>query len=155
MPLKFVKGDILDAKDGIIGHQVNCQMVMGAGLAKKIRDKYPVVFSEYKTVMSAYPVNMRLGKCQMVEAIPKTLYIANLFGQYHYLPRNRVHTDYNALGMALRNLNRWRSTTFGDDFHIYLPRGLGCGLAGGDWKVVEGIISVAVPNAIIVRYIEK
>jgi glucosamine 6-phosphate synthetase-like amidotransferase/phosphosugar isomerase protein len=38
--MKFVKGDILNSQDGIIGNQVNCQMVMGSGLAKQIRSKY-------------------------------------------------------------------------------------------------------------------
>jgi len=35
---------------------------------------------------------------------------------------------------------------------IYLPSGLGSGLAGGDWNVVQGLIGSAIPDAIIVRY---
>lgn len=152
--LKFVKGDILDATEGIIGHQVNCQMVMGAGLAKQIRSKYPKVYEEYITMMGRAPINARLGRCQIVE-ISRKLYFANLFGQFDYRPRNVVNTDYNALGMALRNLQRWKTMFKADDFSIYLPHGIGCGLAGGDWTIVEGIIRDAVPDAIIVRYEKK
>jgi O-acetyl-ADP-ribose deacetylase (regulator of RNase III) len=152
MALKFVKGDILDVKHGIIGHQVNCQMVMGAGLAKQIREKYSKAYEEYMEVMGGMPENLRLGRCQMVEIVQNVLYVANIFGQYHYAPSNIVHTDYNSLAMALRNLNRWRMTFFGDSFPVYLPKGLGCGLAKGNWETVKGIISVTVPDSIIVRY---
>jgi O-acetyl-ADP-ribose deacetylase (regulator of RNase III) len=151
--MKFVKGDILDAQDGIIGHQVNCQMVMGAGLAKQIRNKYPIVYSEYITVMGKAPVNTRLGRCQIVE-VSNRLYFANLFGQFDYRTRNIVNTDYNALGMALRNLQRWKTILKPEDFPIYLPYGMGCGLGGGDWKIVEGIIRDSVPDAIIVRRVQ-
>jgi O-acetyl-ADP-ribose deacetylase (regulator of RNase III) len=149
--MHFVKGDILDAKDGIIGHQVNCQMVMGAGLAKQIRDKYPRVYDEYMLMVGKSPITARLGRCQMV-AVSDKLLVANLFGQFDYRPRNKVHTDYTALSMALRNLQRWKDTFVSKDFPIYLPYGLGCGLAGGDWKIVEGIIRGAIPDANIVRY---
>lgn len=43
MSIKFVNGNILTFperdEDTIICHQVNCKGVMGAGLAKQIRDK--------------------------------------------------------------------------------------------------------------------
>ena len=153
MSLKFVKGNILEAKDGIVGHQVNCQMVMGAGLAKQIRDKYPRVYEEYITVMGRMPMDRRLGQCQVVE-ISKMLYFANLFGQFDYRLRG-VKTDYGALGMALRQLQRWKSLTKPPDFPIYLPYGIGCGLGGGNWSIVEGIIRDATPDATIVRYENK
>ena len=37
--MRIVDGDILDIEKGIIVHQVNCQGVMGAGLAKQIKSK--------------------------------------------------------------------------------------------------------------------
>ncbi len=42
-----VEGSVLDAKENIIGHQVNCIGVMGAGLALQIKNKYSMVFEEY------------------------------------------------------------------------------------------------------------
>lgn len=151
--LKYVKGDILDAKHGIIGHQVNCRMVMGAGLAKQIREKYPMVFSEYQEVMGATPFHARLGKCQIVQVGPD-LYVANLFGQADFAPSGIRHTSYNALSMALHGLYDWRTKNFKTeaDMPIYLPFGLGSGLARGDWAVIQELINSAVPNAIIVKY---
>jgi O-acetyl-ADP-ribose deacetylase (regulator of RNase III) len=150
--MKFLKGNILDAQEGIIGHQVNCQMVMGSGLAKQIRDKYPRVYEEYLAVMGQSPIRHRLGRCQIVEIVRTRLYIANLFGQYYYGRREMIYTDYAALGMALRNLQRWRQSFNYDNLPVYLPHGMGCGLGGGNWEIVAGIIRDAIPDAYIVRY---
>lgn len=46
--IKTVEGNILDAEEDIICHQVNCKGVMGAGLAKQIKSKYPNVYKDYK-----------------------------------------------------------------------------------------------------------
>lgn len=150
--MRYVKGNLLGVKYGIIGHQCNCQLVMGAGLAKQIRAAYPHVYDEYRTMGARLQPRQRLGKCQMVQAIPNQLFVANLFGQFHYLPRGVCHTDYTALGMALRNLQRWRMTFYSADFPVHLPRGMGCKLGGGQWNVVEGVIRDAIPDAIIVEY---
>jgi O-acetyl-ADP-ribose deacetylase (regulator of RNase III) len=151
--LRFVKGDILDAEYGIIGHQTNCMLVMGAGIAKQIRDRYPHVFEEYKNVMGTqFTEEQRLGKCQMTTAIPQKLFVANLFGQFRCGGGRIQYTDYGALGMALRSLQRWRTEACPENFPVYLPHGIGCGLAGGDWSIVEGIIRDAIPDAIIVKW---
>ena len=39
MEIIYKTGNILDAQTDVIAHQVNCQGVMGAGLAKQIREK--------------------------------------------------------------------------------------------------------------------
>lgn len=44
---QIVHGNLLDIESGIIAHQVNCKGVMGAGLAKQIRLKYPIVYQAY------------------------------------------------------------------------------------------------------------
>jgi len=150
--MKFVNGDILDAKHGIIGHQVNCSLVMGSGLAKQICDKYPAVFTDYVEVMGKATLKERLGKCQLIQ-VGSNMYIANLFGQLNYGRKNKQYTDYNALAMALVSLNKWRKKYFQeiDRMPVYLPSGLGSDLGGGKWEVVKGIISSAIPDAIIVK----
>ena len=36
--IEYIKGDILNVTEGIIVQQVNCKGVMGAGLAKEIKE---------------------------------------------------------------------------------------------------------------------
>jgi O-acetyl-ADP-ribose deacetylase (regulator of RNase III) len=148
--MKNLKGDILDARHGIICHQVNCQLIMGAGLAKQIRTKYPVVFGEYKK-MKKLPPKRRLGQCQIVEVIPRELFVANLFGQFDFRPRGVVHTDYTALTKAMNELSMWHKEKCHPKFPIWIPYKIGCGLAGGDWNTVLDIISLQLANAYIVR----
>jgi len=50
--IKIIEGNILNAKEDIICHQVNCKKVMGSGLAKQIRDKYPNVYEEYVNLIN-------------------------------------------------------------------------------------------------------
>ena len=99
MSIKHVKGDILTTptrnEDTVICHQVNCCGVMGAGLAKQIRDKWPVVFDEYKKICGTD----RLGDSQTVQVAPQ-LYVANLFGQLNY-GRDKRQTNYAALAAAI------------------------------------------------------
>ena len=149
--MNFVNGNLLNYNRGIIGHQVNCQLVMGAGLAKQIRAKYPKVFDEYKKIFGKISLNKRLGKCQIVEIETGTLYVANLFGQVNYLPRHTTHTDHIAITRALRQMAWWRDRVMGSTFPIYLPYGLGCGLAGGNWNQILATIKDVIPNAIIVK----
>jgi O-acetyl-ADP-ribose deacetylase (regulator of RNase III) len=152
--MKFVKGNILDAQRGIICHQCNCQLVMGAGLAKQIRDKYPRVYTEYKELLGKAKPSHRLGKCQVVEVVRQKLYVANIMAQFHYLPRGACHTDYDALSIALNGLKTWHTQWCPKDFPVFFPMGMGAGLAGGDWNHIKGLISSIIPDAVIVRYVK-
>ena len=44
----IIYDDITKSNADYICHQVNCQGVMGSGVAKAIRDKWPQVYEEYK-----------------------------------------------------------------------------------------------------------
>ena len=78
MTLKVIEGDLLDITDGAICHQVNTRGVMGAGIAKLIAEKWPVVFRDYKALCDA-GLNT-LGWHQKVP-ITDTLSVINIFGQ--------------------------------------------------------------------------
>ena len=51
MSVKYYNGDLLESGCDYICHQVNCQGVMGSGIAKSIREKWPVVFEKYKVFL--------------------------------------------------------------------------------------------------------
>ncbi|MGC8489232.1 MAG: hypothetical protein ACP5QO_13600, partial [Clostridia bacterium] len=74
-------------------------------------------------------------------------FIVHLVGQAGY-GVGRRHTDYAALVTALTRFGYWareRSVVPG------LPYGLGCGLAGGDWTIVQRLIAVAIPEAVVIH----
>ena len=136
MEIIYKIGNLLDAQTDVIAHQVNCQGVMGAGLAKQIRDKYPQVYREYQEeCMFEYAVNL-LGSCQLIK-IDDSKWIANLFGQDGY-GRDKRYTDYEAIYKALNNLavqmldNGMNS--------VAIPYNMSCGLAGGDWNIILAML---------------
>ena len=43
--MKICTGNILSNNSGIIVHGVNCQKVMGSGIALQIKNQYPIVYS--------------------------------------------------------------------------------------------------------------
>lgn len=137
-----IEGNILDVNQGIIVHQTNCSGGFGGGVAGQIARKYPHVRQEY---FKLYYENQKqpnvslLGTYQSVKATD-ALTIVNLFGQYEYrssVKDKRVLTDYVAFERGLRKLNQ----DVPKDIPIYLPYGIGCGLANGNWNVVHKIIS--------------
>lgn len=135
--IKIVEGNILNAPENIIGHQVNCQGVMGAGLAKQIRSKYPEVFNNYSELVSSCENKSDLlGKMQLVTC-GENRWVANVFGQYSYGRGNVNYTSYIALEDAMICL---RDIAIKHNLTVALPFGIGCGLAGGNWDIVEKMI---------------
>ena len=41
------KCDLFESGADMICHQVNCMGVMGSGVAKQVKERYPKVFEEY------------------------------------------------------------------------------------------------------------
>jgi hypothetical protein len=147
----YTDGDMLEIKDGILFHQVNCQGVMGAGIAKAIRDKWPVVFERYRQNCK-HSGKANFGKCQFVN-ITDDLYVVNLFGQDRY-GRDKRYTHYMRLRHALNEAKRGVDTLeslFKRKFPVYFPYRMSCSSAGGNWYLVQKMIKDIFPDAVIVR----
>ena len=154
------EGDLLESNLDILAHQSNCMGVMGAGIALSIKNKYPKVFSQYKQVTNSYKDKKQLmGRCLLISEEGKIIkldnriennnvkIIANLFGQYSY--GKGLQTDYQALKKALLELKKFAQN---NNLSIGIPYGIGCGNAGGDWNIVEGIIEDVFRNYPVVIY---
>ena len=141
--IKEVNGNLLTYPGiQVIGHQTNCLSVMGAGIAKQIKARWPEVFREYcDYCKSQSDKHNLLGTIQVLKT-DDGKYIANLFGEYSYYksiapyeeggkPR---HTDYDALWQCLRRLHIWMALN--DIKTGGVPDHIGCGLAGGNWDGV-------------------
>lgn len=127
--------DLLDCGADVICQQVNCKGVMGSGLARQIRLSYPIVYEKYSAFCAHYPNGKALLASVLYVVLP-SFTVANLFAQVSY-GRTGLHTDYLALRECLckvRNHYADGSATIG------IPYGIGCGLGGGDWSIVEQII---------------
>ena len=134
--IEIVNGNLMNAKENIIGQQVNCQGVMGAGVAKQIKSKYYAAYDAYNELVEHVMPKYLLGRCQIVD-IDGNRKIANLFGQLDYGRVGMVYTDYDALRNSLTELC-WYAEE--NNLSVALPYNIGCGLANGDWDIVSEII---------------
>ena len=135
----------------IIAHQTNCRGVMGAGVAKQIKEKLltPQAFNRYLEVCNQYRGSL-LGETLMLPTIDGRL-VANCFGED--VPTGQgLDTNYNAL---MHSLNRVRNYMRKTNTCAAIPGLIGCGLAGGDWKIVSDIIVklfANTPQAVCICY---
>ena len=135
--MKYFKGDLLGAfKCGEVQdilHQVNCQGVMGAGIAKQIRKMCPKHYEGYKDHIEYYE-GLVLGTTIVTYSSEFDGYVYGLFGQENYGRDGKRHTNYAALISALEYCGFYNKSRIG------VPKYMGCGLAGGDWDIVETLL---------------
>lgn len=145
----------LNGNFDVIAHGVNCMCVQGKGLAPQMvkafgTDKY----FELEVPDTKGDIN-KLGQIEYIEYYrdieggfypdtfgfseePPTLIVVNAYTQYNYGKNHsdgdNKPVDYEAIALCMRKINHEFKGQ-----HIGLPR-IGCGLAGGDWDIVRGII---------------
>jgi O-acetyl-ADP-ribose deacetylase (regulator of RNase III) len=140
--IKHIKCDIFESGADIICHQVNCQGVMGSGIAKQVRQRFPNVYEAYmETIDYARSPKQLLGFAQPCSADleTKTGYdaiIMNLFAQETFGYDGKCYTDYDALRSCFEKVKDVCHSTM----TVALPYKIGCARGGGDWNIVYKII---------------
>lgn len=127
-------GDITSVDKDVILHQVNCQGVMGSGVALAIKKKYPKVYDRYILRTKALTPRECLGGLQIIP-VTRDLEVINIFGQLYYGENDRKYTSYDALDEAFNTISK----TYEEPTTFNFPL-IGCGLGGGQWSVVSAII---------------
>ena len=122
--ITYHNGSVLDSGCELICHQVNLQGVFGGGLARAIGNKYPEVEDKY----TAFEPK-ELGQACIVKAKDGTL-IANLFTQDYSFNTNYIRLNSCLLGVLEYAKKKGIKT-------IGIPYKYGCGIANGDWDIVE------------------
>lgn len=150
-----IPGDLLDAKVGIICHQTNYHGVMGAGVARAIANKL-LTAEQYNAYVNYCWIHGQeaVGTVQFIDCEPH-LVVANLFSQDEALARRRAGqsiTDYEAMFTCLQQV---RNLAERRNLPIYIPHGMGCGIAGGDWNRVRQLIYSTLGGSSVHVYIVK
>ncbi|BCT30354.1 SLOG family protein [Bacillus velezensis] len=139
------KGDLLLSDCNVLMHQANARSTMGSGIAKSIREKFPIVYE----VDCASPLKpeQKLGTYTYatVDNQGKQIEIVNLYGQLNYGSDRKLYTSYEALESALFGYLTERQNREGNLSHLKIgvPKYMGCARAGGDWNIVSGILEKA------------
>lgn len=147
-----ITGDLIElALEGefdVIAHGCNCFCTMGAGIAPIMArnfgcDEYRLENAKYKGSI------LKLGQIDfeskmLLEGVIHPLlpgqsgniFIVNAYTQHSYGSKAGPPLNYPALTLCLIKMNYLFK-----GMRIGLPQ-IGCGLAGGDWKVVSELIKL-------------
>lgn len=134
--LKHAKGNLLDIAEAgefdIVVQGCNCFNTMGGGIAREIRERYPLVASvDMETVRGDYN---KLGNWTQCDAGENNRFtIINAYTQYNMSQGTDVF-EYTAFGLILQKLVH----AYGNK-RIGLPY-IGMGLAGGDGRIIMPMI---------------
>ncbi len=139
--IRFVIGDATAPEgDGakIITHVCNDIGGWGAGFVVALSKRWKQPEREFRAWhRGGESAGFRLGAAQLVEVGPG-LFVANIIGQRD-IKRGRVGPAPVRYEAIREGLAKVRAFALERGASVHMPR-IGCGLAGGDWTVVEAIV---------------
>jgi len=124
--MRVKRGDLFTTELRAIGHGVNCSGVMGAGIAKPIKEKYPNNFSNYEAACRGG----FLAPGETMVVVEDGMSIFNIasqsrpgrFARYDWLFSAALDAAEQAVGMGIDS--------------IAIPM-IGCGIGGLEWPKVS------------------
>lgn len=140
MEIKYFDGNLLESNAPLIMHQVNCKGVMNSGVAKAIKEKWPIVYDEYQKFYSYLPIDTLLGTTQFVK-IGNNRYVANMFAQERYGYNGIKYTSYDAIDKCLRSVAR--NAENGEIDRVAMPYNMSSDRGGADWEVILAMVNAA------------
>lgn len=127
--IKYIEGDIFDSPAQVIVNTVNTVGVMGKGIAKEYKDRYPEMFRLYQQACKSQ--RLTIGKLMLWYGEDR--WILNFPTKEHWRGKSKIeyiekglqefcdkYADYNIVSIAF-------------------PK-LGCGNGGLDWKSVKPLM---------------
>jgi O-acetyl-ADP-ribose deacetylase (regulator of RNase III) len=137
--IEYVQGDATSPEskgNKIIVHVCNDIGGWGAGFVAALSRKWSNPEQQYR---GWYKSNdkFELGKVQFVQVESDT-WVANMIGQHHVVPDKEGNPPirYDAIEKGLATVTIQASVL---NASVHMPR-IGCGIAGGKWKLVEPLI---------------
>lgn len=134
--IKIVDGCLLDARDNndidYAIHCCNAQMTMGSGIAKQVKERYPIAYKHYIDSFTGYTTrDTMLGEVSCGDRI------INLIGQRDFGYDGKRYLNYGAIVRGFNEIiEEWgyEGAVFG------FPYLFGCDRAGGDWDIMMELI---------------
>ena len=162
--VELIYGNLLDfpnkcertgkqANINCIAHSCNTRNIMGGGIAKQIKERFPQAYeADTEAYNNEYDKNgqyiHRLGKyskakfkSMFLEGDTGTIY--NLYTQAN-LGTDERQVDYEHFWKALKNMQEdllFTQHETGTPQILGLPYGISCGLAGGNWEIIKAMIN--------------
>ena len=128
--IKIKIGDIFDSHMSVLVNTVNCVGVMGKGIAKEFKDKYPLMYEQYHRMCLNHEI--KTG-----EVYPYyengSVRILNFPTKQHWRSPSKLEYISEGLDFFVEHYEEWKIQS------IAFPP-LGCGNGGLDWKTIGAIM---------------
>jgi O-acetyl-ADP-ribose deacetylase (regulator of RNase III) len=129
MSFEIKYGDLFaNVHEGYVLHGCNAQGVMGSGVARIVRNLYPVAYEEYKAHHNE--IGLNLGDVIPVIVTPN-LVILNGVTQHLFGRDGGPYVDYSALQTVFEDSTRLAASGIVACTDLHMPL-VGGGLGGGD-----------------------
>lgn len=122
------KGSIFDSDADAIVNAVNCVGVMGAGLAKAFKYKFPHMVEQYEVKCKLGLLRPGQLDIYVIDSTPK--YIINFPTKDDWKDPSLMEYIYDGISALHYEVFKWKMKS------VAIPA-LGCGLGGLDWKDVK------------------
>lgn len=129
----FKRGDIFASTAQAIVNPVNCVGIMGAGLAKECKKRYPMNFIHYEKMCKSKL--LQIGKCLTV--LENNKLIVNFPTKEHWRNPSKYEYIESGLQALIKHVVHYQIKS------IAIPA-LGCGLGGLEFDVVKQLIQTTV-----------
>ena len=132
--IHYVKGDVLESREQVVAHGVNCTGHFGSGVAGAIKRKKPYIREQYLSLEEH-----ELGTCQFVPYEGRVWVNAHTQQDKGY--DGAKYADLTAIACCLSEIDEYMEEN--GLYTIAMPK-IGCGLGGLKWDevsiLVEGIL---------------
>lgn len=133
MKIEYKTGDLFAGPEKALLHGCNNRGVMGSGVAKIVREKYPRAYEEYQNAFRLG--GLRMGTVVEVDCGDKVVF--NGITQDGYGKDGRRYVDYDAVEYVIHEVDT--SCRYHGLDAVAMPL-IGAGLGGGSWKIISEII---------------
>jgi len=140
--IEYREGDLLQSPMDIIVHGCNCKLSFGAGIARQIKEQFPEAHAA--DIKTLWGDKSKLGTYSTAQT--PSFRIINAYTQFNY-STDKLDADYDAIVDVMMKLQY----DFAPELNIGMPR-IGCGLASGDWNIVEEILEKVFDDRTIYVY---
>lgn len=149
--IKYIKGDATNPQgEGkhIIVHICNDKNRWGAGFVLALNKKWSEPERMYRELDET---KRQLGYVQYVQ-VDSNIIVVNMIGQHDIKPNSMgvPPIRYSAVKECLQQVDKTAVELF-DNATIHMPR-IGCGLAGGNWEIMEAVIKSSIKKSQVIVY---
>lgn len=133
--IEYCTGSIFDSGCEALVNPVNCVGVMGAGLAKQFKERFPFAYQAYKSLCE----DGYLEPGGTMYCTDNGVKIIALATKDHW----KDNSELEFISEGLYDLSRWLNSS---EIHSIAIPALGCGLGGLDWNDVKPLIEEFAEN---------